>query len=455
MSIIIMILLLSVLILVHEAGHFLAAKMFKMRVARFGFGLPIGPTLWRKQFGDLEVLVHAFLLGGYVAFPDDDKELDLPADSPDRFMNRPIYQRLVVVSAGVFANVVCAFVFVVLTAFLWGQMPSGNYNIFVNDIVAPKEESIWQSGLQKGDRIVEINGSKITTPNAVITYVQLSKEFDGKVEESEVNSNYDKLKAINPAFTRDEIIPKDVIIKLPAQTPEAAVSLNDNVLKGYEKYKDARLNLNDAQKSLREKVKNKSYIVSDGVFTLNDLAYALTDNVRPVNMVVERGGKMITLNPIYPNSKGVMGIQMTVREVVIPTKGFKAVMLTSCKYLYEQTALLLFGLYQIFAGKIPVSDLHGIIAITKVGGDVINSSGIFSGLLLTAIISLDLAIVNFLPIPALDGGHVLFLIIEKIRGKRLSEETVDKIGTFCFLLLIVLMILVCFNDIYALITQKL
>ena len=455
MSIIIMILLLSVLILVHEAGHFLAAKMFKMRVARFGFGLPIGPTLWRKQFGDLEVLVHAFLLGGYVAFPDDDKELDLPADSPDRFMNRPIYQRLVVVSAGVFANVVCAFVFVVLTAFLWGQMPSGNYNIFVNDIVAPKEESIWQSGLQKGDRIVEINGSKITTPNAVITYVQLSKEFDGKVEESEVNSNYDKLKAINPAFTRDEIIPKDVIIKLPAQTPEAAASLNDNVLKGYEKYKDARLNLNDAQKSLREKVKNKSYIVSDGVFTLNDLAYALTDNVRPVNMVVERGGKMITLNPIYPNSKGVMGIQMTVREVVIPTKGFKAVMLTSCKYLYEQTALLLFGLYQIFAGKIPVSDLHGIIAITKVGGDVINSSGIFSGLLLTAIISLDLAIVNFLPIPALDGGHVLFLIIEKIRGKRLSEETVDKIGTFCFLLLIALMILVCFNDIYALITQKL
>ena len=455
MSIIIMILLLSVLILVHEAGHFLAAKMFKMIVARFGFGLPIGPTLWRKQFGDLEVLVHAFLLGGYVAFPDDDKELDLPADSPDRFMNRPIYQRLVVVSAGVFANVVCAFVFVVLTAFLWGQMPSGNYNIFVNDIVAPKEESIWQSGLQKGDRIVEINGSKITNPNAVITYVQLSKEFDGKVEESEVNSNYDKLKAINPAFTRDEIIPKDVIIKLPAQTPEAAVSLNDNVLKGYEKYKDTRLNLNDAQKSLREKVKNKSYIVSDGVFTLNDLAYALTDNVRPVNMVVERGGKMITLNPIYPNSKGVMGIQMTVREVVIPTKGFKAVMLTSCKYLYEQTALLLFGLYQIFAGKIPVSDLHGIIAITKVGGDVINSSGIFSGLLLTAIISLDLAIVNFLPIPALDGGHVLFLIIEKIRGKRLSEETVDKIGTFCFLLLIALMILVCFNDIYALITQKL
>ena len=78
MSIIIMILLLSLLILVHEAGHFLAAKMFKMRVSKFGFGLPIGPTLWKKQIGDLEVLVHAFLLGGYVSFPDDEKDCDLP-----------------------------------------------------------------------------------------------------------------------------------------------------------------------------------------------------------------------------------------------------------------------------------------------------------------------------------------------------------------------------------------
>ena len=75
MSIIIMILLISLLILVHEAGHFLVAKMFKMKVSKFAFGLPIGPTLWKKKFGDLEVLVHAFLLGGYVAFPDDDKEV--------------------------------------------------------------------------------------------------------------------------------------------------------------------------------------------------------------------------------------------------------------------------------------------------------------------------------------------------------------------------------------------
>lgn len=455
MSIIIMILLLSVLILVHEAGHFLAAKMFKMRVSKFGFGLPIGPTLWKKQFGDLEVLIHAFLLGGYVAFPDDDKDLNLPADSPDRFMNRPIYQRLVVVSAGVIANVICAFVFVVLTACIWGQMPSGNYNIFVKDIVAAKQESIWQSGMQKGDRIIVANGSKINTPNAILSFVQMSKLNDGKIAEGDANSALEKIQKLNPSFEADEVVPKDVIIKLPAKVAESPVALSDNVLKGLEKHKDTRIVLSDSQKALRNKMNNESYVVSDGTFSLKDVAYALADGNCPVNLIVDRNGKKIELKPIYPNKDGIIGIQMEVREVVIPTKGVKAILKTSSKYLWEQTSMLIYGLYQIFAGKIPLSDLHGIIAITKVGGDVINTSGFFSGLLLTAIISLDLAIVNFLPIPALDGGHVLFLIIEKIRGKRLSDETVDKIGTFCFFVLIALMVLVCFNDIYALLLKKL
>ncbi len=455
MSIIIMILLLSVLILVHEAGHFLAAKMFKMKVARFGFGLPIGPTLWEKQVGDVKVLVHAFLLGGYVAFPDDDKELNLPADSPDRFMNRPVYQRLVVVSAGVFANVVCAFVLVFLTAALWGHMPSGKYDIFVKDIVAAKEASIWQSGLEKGDKILKINGINVTTTAAPVLIAQLSKENDGKVNKTLVEKNFQKLHSLNQTFTQDEIIPKDVLIKLPSKEYESAITLSDNVLKGLEKYNDPEVKLSEKQIKLRDKLDTKNYLISDGEITLNDIAYAISDNVHPINMEVLRNGKTLELKPIYPNKDGVMGIQMEVREIVIPTKGPKAIVKTSVNYLWEQTSMLLYGLYQIFTGKIPLKDLHGVVAITKVGGDIIEQNGFFSGLLLTAIISLDLAIVNFLPIPALDGGHVLFLLIEKLRGKPLDEETIDKIGTAGFMLLIALMVLVVFNDIYALLTQKL
>lgn len=454
MSVIIMILLLSVLILVHEAGHFLAAKAFKMKVSKFGFGLPIGPTLWEKQVGDVKVLVHAFLLGGYVAFPDDDKDLDLPKDSPDRFLNRPIYQRLVVVSAGVISNIICAFVFVLLTAFLWGNMPSGKFEVSINKLLPEKNQQVEMSGLQQGDKVVKINGSEITTSYALSLFAQQSKKFDGKVDESFVEENLVKLKKLNPAYRENEIIPEEVLVQLPVFQSEKEIVLNKNVLKGYERYKDKQISLNTVQKELREKVFEKKYIISDGTLTLKNIAYAISDSVRPLNITVLRDEKEIQLKPIYPTEEGLIGVQLDVKEVLIPVTGVKSAIVTSGKYLYDQTYMLLYGLYQIFTGKIPLKDLHGIVAITKVGGDIIDNSGIFSGLLLIAVISLDLAIVNFLPIPALDGGHVMFLLIEKLRGRPLEEETIDKIGTAGFMFLILLMVFVVFNDIFALITKQ-
>lgn len=455
MAIITMLLLLSILILVHEAGHFLVAKAFKMKVSKFGFGLPIGPTLWEKQVGDVKVLVHAFLLGGYVSFPDDDKELDLPKDSPDRFLNKPIYQRFFVVSAGVTANVICAFVLVLLTAFLWGHMPSGKYDVYVGQLLTDKNQSLTTSNLQKGDKIININGSNVESSYAILSYAQASKKNDGKADESFIEYNYERLKKLNPAFKRNEEIPEDIVIQLPEFQSEQPITLNEKVIKGYEKYNDEQASLSETQKKLRDKIQNKTFIVSDGSLTLNDLAYAISDNIRPLNITVLRDNKQITVNPVYPTENGIIGIQLDVKEVVIPTKGFISAVSTSGKYLYEQTYMLLFGLWQILTGKIPLKDLHGIVAITKIGGDIINNSGIFSGLLLTAIISMDLAIVNFLPIPALDGGHVLFLIIEKLKGKPVDEETIDKIGNAGFIFLILLMVVVIFNDIFALITKQL
>ena len=98
--------------------------------------------------------------------------------------------------------------------------------------------------------------------------------------------------------------------------------------------------------------------------------------------------------------------------------------------------------------------MHGIVAITKVGGNIIEQQGFAKGLLLTAIISLNLAIVNLLPIPALDGGHLFFMLIEKIRGKALDEKAIEKISSIGFYLLIVLMIVILYNDIIALIQKK-
>ena len=116
---------------------------------------------------------------------------------------------------------------------------------------------------------------------------------------------------------------------------------------------------------------------------------------------------------------------------------------------------MLLGLWQLISGKIPLSDMHGIVAITKVGGDIIENSGMLKGLLLSAIISIDLAIINLLPIPALDGGHLMFLALEKLVGRELDEKIVEGISRVFFTLLILLMIYVVFNDIFALVTKQL
>lgn len=454
MSIIIMLLLLSVLILVHEAGHFLAAKLFKIKVDKFGFGLPAGPILYETKWGDTKILIHALLLGGYVAFPDDEKDCELDKDSPERFSNKPIYQRAVVVSAGVIANIICAFVFVFLTASVWGHMPSGKYDIYVNDLVVPKSESIWQSGIEKKDKIIEINGEKINTTFALLSYTQLSKTDDGKIDLDRAIENYTELKKLNPALIKDEIIPEGVSVELPPFKYEEPIKISAKVLKGMKKYKDSWSYLTESQKKLRDELKGKPSYISDGKHTLNDVAWAISDNSRPLNIKVERNGKIISLKPIIANKKGLIGIQLEAKEILVPTKTPKEIVTASTKFLYDNTYMMLYGLYQIVTGQVHLTDLHGIVAITKIGGDVIDNGGIFSGLLLIAIISMDLAIVNFLPIPALDGGHVMFLVIEKLRGKPLDEKIVDTIGNICFWLLIALMFFVIFNDIFGLITKK-
>ena len=86
---------------------------------------------------------------------------------------------------------------------------------------------------------------------------------------------------------------------------------------------------------------------------------------------------------------------------------------------------MIYSLGQLFTGNVPFKDMHGVVLITKMGGDIIEKSGKASGVLLAALISMNLAILNILPIPALDGGHLMFLIIEKLTGKPVDEKIVE------------------------------
>lgn len=454
MSLIIMILLISVLILVHELGHFLVARAVGLKPEKFGFGLPFGPTLYEKKWGDTVVCVHAFLLGGYVSFADDDPDSPLPEDDQNRIMNRPIWQRFLIVSAGVFANAVLAYILVLIVALGSGGLPVGKYNVYVDDLY-PKSTTVAQeAGFVAKDKIIKVDKAEIDNPAVFLALLNENATYNSKVYKEKVEEVSSRIKELNP-FLGDKISAGTEII-LPDRTPEEPmVETILKKIKPGEDYENKKIvELNDEQKSLRDKIKNSSKFKVEQDITIEDLSMAISDTEHPLTIVVLRNGKEVIFENVIPNDKGVIGIKLSFEEISQKTTGILSAVKNSWTYLWLNTKMMIDGLVKLFTGKIPMGELHGIIAIAKVGGDVIQYQGIWKGFLLTAIISMNLAILNLLPIPALDGGHILFLAIEKVFGKRFSTDMQETFVRYGFSFLILLMVFVICNDIFALITKK-
>ena len=241
---------------------------------------------------------------------------------------------------------------------------------------------------------------------------------------------------------------------MPTKTPEDKLVVNEHILKGIEKYKDNEIQLSEDETKLRNELLNRyTYVLTRDSFAL-EIATALADYYKPLDIVIERGGKQIEIKNVVAGEEGTLGVKLSTKEIYTETKTLPQIFVNSAKYMVNSTKLMCIGLIQLITGKIPMNEMHGIIAITKIGSDIIEHQGMLNGLLLTAIISIDLAIINLLPIPALDGGHLMFIIVEKIIGRPLDEKIVENISRFFFALLIALMIFVVFNDIFALITKK-
>ena len=469
MNQLIMILLISILVLVHEAGHFVAARIFNVRVTRFGIGMPIGPS-WRLfKWKNTVFYIHAFLFGGYVSFAEpkpeinekDDKkqELDdeeyLDKDSPELYENKTIGQKLIIVTAGVIMNVVFAIFLVMMCALIFHKLPSNSQNIYVASFSDKVTSNAQARGILPKDKILSVNNQKINTLYQLSFFAQNSKLFDNYAQESLYNENLKELKKLNSKIKNEnEIIPQNIKINLPKTKTENPLNVNENVLKGLEKYKKDGIELNKTQIELRNEIYKKKDYVSKGNVTLKDIALSLSDTYKPVSIKVLRNNKEIEIKNIFVDKSGLFGMLLNVEEVYTQTKTPKQIVLKSLDYTYSTTAMMLYGLWQLLSGKVSAADMHGVIAVVKVGGDIIASKGFLNGILLTAMISMNLAIMNILPIPALDGGHVMFLIIEKVTGKKPDRELSEKITNFFFFLLIILMVSICYNDIFALVTRK-
>ena len=465
MNIILMLLLISMLIIVHELGHFIAAKLMGVRVSKFAIGLPFGPTLYKRKFGETTFLIHSFLLGGYVSFPDDNcpennEELNendeeaLPEDSPLRFKNKNGWQQAFILVAGVTCNVIFAFALVLFCAFYYQKIPTNTYEVFVAGTNKPENTSnILTKGIQKGDRLYKINGIQIENPQEFFFVLQNAKPYDGKVSEEKKNEVLKNILSINKKYDENSIVTKGSVIYLPKKTYEEKLITDKETAIGLKKLKNNEIKLTPKEISLRDKMASQKIIITEDT-SIQEIACAYADYYKPFDITVLRDGKTIEFKNVIPDKSGLLGLKISYTQNYTETKSIKTALKATNTYIVENTKLMVVGLWQLVTGNVPLSQMHGIVAITKIGGDIIQHKGLMEGLLLTAIISIDLALINILPIPALDGGHLMFLTIEKITGRKIDEKAYEILNSIFFYALMVLMVFIVGNDIFAIITKQ-
>ncbi|MCX7606641.1 MAG: RIP metalloprotease RseP [Bacteroidia bacterium] len=389
---------LSLLIIIHEVGHFLPAKAFGMRVEKFYlfFDWPRKLFSWKK--GGTEYGIGLLPLGGYVKIAGmvDESQLgkrsDIPTPpQPDEFRAKPLYQRAIVIVGGPFLNIFYAIT--VLTALFYA---SGIQRI---PLFRWKDgiEAVPLLGIQAGDRLLAVNGEpayldKVASPEWLIKenpYLEI--ERGGRMIQLQVDATQ-----------------RDSLLKLYGKEKEVFLPRLPAVVEPIPGGPAARAGI---QKGDRITAVNEVPIQS-----FSDLRAALqrvkTDSV---TLQVYRKGRAFSLT-VGLDSAGrihvVPGVDLPQESYTLSIEG---AFLESFRQSYRLTVGNLKALYYLITGQMRISDsLSGPIGIARVAGRSYASGGWKSFLAFTAALSLILAIMNLLPIPLLDGGHLLFLGIEAV-----------------------------------------
>ena len=423
MGIIIAILALSFLIIIHELGHFLVAKAFKVRVNEFS--LFMGPKLWSFQKGETQYSLRLIPMGGYVKMEGEEE-----ASEDDRAYNKkPIGVRMAIIAAGPIMNILVALIFGFIIV-----MNSG-YVTKVVESVKPGSVA-EQVGIKAGDKFVKYNDSRLFMINDVELLAYPLGVNDPVTVEIERNG---KTQTID--FTPD----RNGGYKL-GFTPKAAdgsvsrevqnVASNSAAYKAGLKVDDKILKLNDITVNSRQ-----------------DIAEALNSiKGNKVTITVERDGQKLSLEPVIPEiGKNPeiysMGLTFGAKE-----SGIADGIVQSVNYNLSLSRSIFISFSWLFQKVVPTSDMMGPIGITTTISDTVAVGESFTDKLInllsiTTLISINLGLLNLFPFPALDGSKIVLLAVEGIRKKPLAPEKEAIITMVGFVLLIMLLVYASFNDI--------
>lgn len=424
MNIIIALIVLSLIVIFHEFGHFIIAKSNGICVKEFTLGL--GPTLISFGKGETKYCLKLLPFGGSCVMLGEDTEENINEERA--FVNKPVWARISTIAAGPIFNFILAFVLALFVIGYVGYDPCKVAGV-------TQGTPAYDSGLSEGDTITKVNGKKITFYRDYALYLQLNMgktleltytTADGETKTTIIEPEYVEKKVYQMGISMGENI--EVLSVAKDSAAESAGIMTGDIIKAIDgkeltSYED----------------------VSPIVQACNGNALELT---------IERDGntQTVTLTPKMVDQSGyAYGILLSgAREKVSPIKvigyGFSEV-----RYWIEVTIK---SLSMLVTGKVSANQVSGPVGIVNMIGNTVEQSrseGMLMVLVnlaeLSILLSANLGVMNLLPIPALDGGRLVFLLIELVRGKPVNREKEGLVHFIGMVILMIIMVLVLFNDV--------
>ncbi|MCI8505737.1 MAG: RIP metalloprotease RseP [Lachnospiraceae bacterium] len=423
-SILLAVLVFSLLVVSHEFGHFLLAKKNGIGVIEFSVGM--GPRILSGVRGDTRYSLKAIPFGGSCQMVGEDDE----DDSENSFNSKSPFARFAVVIGGPLFNFLLALILSVVVLSLAGVNEPRVY--YVSEGYGAE-----RAGLKEGDLIRSIDGHKMTLGRDIELYflshpmdgspITIEYERDGEIRETILDPSYEAyLTGFSYYASEDEAI-------ITALNEELAMA-------------KAGAKMGDVITAI-----DGTPIASGAELQAYFEEYPLADT--PVNFTLERNGKAfeISVTPTYytASTLGMEAVAYRNKEA-----GAASVLRNSISEVRYWMSYTLTSLKMLVTGKVGVENLSGPVGIVNMVGEVVEQSKsdgtlyVFLNILnFSILLSVNLGVLNLLPLPALDGGRLVFILIELIRGKPVSREKEGMVHTIGLLLLMALMVFVMFNDV--------
>ncbi|WP_340201430.1 RIP metalloprotease RseP [Ascidiimonas sp. W6] len=419
---------LSFLIVLHELGHFIPAKLFKTRVEKFFLFFDVKFALFQKKIGETVYGIGWLPLGGYVKISgmiDESMDREQMAQEPKpwEFRSKPAWQRLIIMVGGVTVNLVLGFLIYMMILFVWGQEQLKPDQMPYGFDVA---NELKQFGFQTGDVVLDVNGHELDNALEINRYL-LVRDVS-KVRVAHSNGKQETL--MLPDSIGDYIFKSGVRAPfVPRRTNVLDTVLTDG--KGYEaglRNGDEVIEVNEFKIEFFDQIKqalNKK--------ESNAISFVRDGRTQTINVIPDKDGKLgissLTYVELNPSKK-----EFSFGESI--SKGFSFGYWTLHDYVVQ---------FKYIFTKKGATQVGGFGTIASLFPSVWNWQQFWET---TALISIILAFMNILPIPALDGGHVMFLLYEMITGRKPSEKFLEYAQMVGFILLIGLLLFANGNDLY-------